>query len=230
MDLLRRVDRPRIIAEIKFRSPSAGEIRPRHSGDGVRIAAHYAGGGASAISVLADGPGFGGSPLAVRRIAEASRLPVLFKEFVLEAMQLDLAAAMGARYVLLIVRALASDELAALVRGAHTRGLVPIVEAADDAELDRALRCGADVIGVNARDLRTFRVDPVAAAAQVARIPSSHVAVYMSGVRDEDSFLRAADGRADALLIGEGLMRVADPARTLNTWLALSASRRMENG
>ncbi len=210
---------PHVIAEIKFRSPSAGAIRARQVGDVARLAHAYAAGGASAISVLADGPGFGGSPLNLRYAQVAAR-PMLFKEFVLSPLQLDLARAHGASYVLLLVCALQDEVLQHLVTQALQRGLAPLVEAANEAELERALACGARLVGINARDLHTFRVDPEEAARCVGRIPSDRQAIYMSGIRTKEDFLQAAKSRADALLIGEGLMAQGDPKGTLRDWLA----------
>lgn len=220
VERLRRVkgELPHVIAELKFRSPSAGVFRPRKAGDVVAIAQAYARGGASAVSVLADGPGFGGSPLNVRRVANSIDAPVLFKEFVLSEMQLDVAASMGACYVLLIVRALEPSRLQELVDACAVRGLAPVVEAASPAELDVALETGAAIVGFNARDLTSFDVDPAAAARAVNRIPPGRVAVYMSGIRSRGDFERVAGGRADAALIGEGLMRQGDPETTLKTW------------
>lgn len=217
MDALRRAEGgpPAVIAEVKFRSPSAGEIRRRTRGEGVRVAKSYERGGASVISVLADGPGFGGSPLLVRRVAEAVRVPVLYKGFVLDPLQVELAFDVGASLVLLLVRALSDPQLRSLNAAIEDLGMVPVVEAANAEEVDRALAAGATVVGVNARDLRTFRVDKAAARACIARIPRDRVAVFMSGVRSEDDFRDVAEGRADAVLIGEGLMRAEDPGARL---------------
>ena len=214
---LRRPDGagPRVIAEIKLRSPSAGSIRPRVPGALARIAAGYAQAGAAAVSVLCDGPGFGGSPLDLRRVAARVDVPVLFKEFVVHPVQLDLARAVGASYALLLVRVLSQNELAQLIAETRARGLEPVVEAADATELDRALDTDAGIVGVNARDLRSFDVDPERARSLVARIPRARVAVFMSGVRTRDDLARVADTRADAVLIGEGLMRHPDPGAAL---------------
>ena len=206
---------PAVMAEVKFRSPSAGEIRPSSQGEGVRIAQGYEQGGASVISVLADGPGFGGSPLLVRRIARAVGVPVLYKGFVLDSVQVELAFDVGASLVLLLVRALPDAELRSLITQIRSLGMEPVVEAANAEEVDRAVAAGSTIIGVNARDLRTFRVDKAAARACVARIPQSCVAVFMSGVRSEEDFREVAAGRADAVLIGEGLMRAEDPGARL---------------
>lgn len=221
VELLRRSpgQRPHVIAEIKHRSPSAGLIRARIPGGVAAIARAYEANGASAVSVLADGPGFGGSPLDVRRVSRAIRLPVLFKEFVLDELQLDLAVAMGASLVLLLVRALDRITLDTLVLAAASRGLVPVVEAADAAELDLALASAAAVIGLNARDLRTFRVDAGRATGLVENVPRDRIAVYMSGVETPEDLERVARGRADAVLIGTSLMRAADPGDALASLL-----------
>ncbi len=211
---------PRVIAEIKLRSPSAGEIRARKGGEIPGIARGYAAAGAAAVSVLCDGPGFGGSALDLRRVARCIPNPVLFKEFVIDPLQIDLARAVGASYVLLLVRVLDDHTLQHLIDSVRARGLEPVVEAADAQELSRALLTTATVIGINARDLRSFSVDANHASALVNRIPSDRVAVFMSGVRSADDFARVAQTRADAVLIGEGLMRSQDPGAQLAAWLA----------
>jgi indole-3-glycerol phosphate synthase len=220
---LRRVpgELPRVIAEIKRRSPSAGEIRGRERGDVAALAGAYVAGGAAAISVLCDGPGFGGSALDVRRAARAVRVPILFKEFVLDEVQLDVAQAVGASMALLIVRALSKERLHALVRASHERGLAPVVEAANPEELSRALDTDAEIVGVNARDLRTFKVDKSAALSALANVPPERIAVHMSGVHGALDLRDVASGRADAVLIGESLMRAPDPTRKLHELLCL---------
>lgn len=210
----------RIIAEIKLRSPSAGVIRARVPGDVAAIAAGYGSAGAAAVSVLCDGPGFGGSVLDVRRAAAVAKVPVLFKEFVLDPVQLAVARDMGASLVLLLVRALAEPELRTLVDMTLQLGLSPVVEAADIAELEVALRTGARIVGVNARDLRTFRVDPEAARRVLAQVPGDRIAVFMSGIRSAEDLAAVAAGRADAALVGEGLMRAASPPDRLAALLA----------
>ncbi len=122
---------------------------------------------------------------------------------------------MGASFVLLLVRALERDRLQTLVDEALALGLEPIVEAKDAGELETALATGAPVVGVNARDLGTFQVDPSRARQALALVPVDRVAVQMSGIRTRADYLDAAGGRADAVLIGEGLMRGPDPGRRL---------------
>ncbi len=208
-------DPPSVIAEVKFRSPSAGQIRPWSAGEGVRVAEAYQRGGASVISVLADGPAFGGSPLLVRRVARAVSVPVLYKGFVLDPLQIDLAFDVGASLVLLLVRALEEPELRSLIGYTRALGMEPVVEAANADEVDLAVALGSTIVGVNARDLSTFGVDMDAARAYAARIPSANVAVFMSGVRTGEDFRAVAQGRADAVLIGEELMRSEDPGARL---------------
>ncbi len=222
---LRRADGalPRVIAEVKFKSPSAGPIRAWRPGEGRRVARAYEAAGASAVSVLCDREGFGGGVLELRRVAAAIGLPVLFKEFVLDEAQVDLAAAAGARMVLLLVRALDADALARLVARCHARGLLPVVEAADEAEVEAALRTDAEVVGINARDLRTFEVDPARARRAIERVPPDRVAVYMSGVSHRDDLLALAGTRCDAVLVGTSLMRAPDPGARLAALLGRAA-------
>ncbi len=210
---------PSVIAEVKFRSPSAGAIRRWAPGEGVRVARAYERGGASVISVLADAPDFGGSPLLVRRISESVSIPVLFKGFVIDPVQVDLAFDVGASLVLLLVRALGDKVLESLIAHARALGMEPVVEAANAEEVDRAVALSVTVIGVNARDLQTFQVDLPMAHECVARIPPDRVAVFMSGVRTSDDFRKVAQGRADAVLIGESLMRAEDPGVRLSELL-----------
>lgn len=217
--LRRHAGAPRVIAEIKLQSPSAGRLRDREVGGIARLAREYVGGGATAVSVLCDGAGFGGTPLDVRRVVRAVPVPVLFKEFVLDPLQVSLAHALGARMVLLLVRALSPDALHALVDATLELGMVPVVEAADLREVQVALATRAPLVGVNARDLRTFRVDSEAALGVVEAVPTDRVAVHMSGITSADDLARVARGRADAVLIGEALIRAPSPGIRLREWL-----------
>ncbi|MDH5674646.1 MAG: indole-3-glycerol-phosphate synthase [Myxococcales bacterium] len=226
VDALRRrgAECPRVIAEIKLRSPSAGTIRVRRPGELQAIASAYASAGAAAISVLCDGPGFGGSPLDLRRVAASVARPVLFKEFVLAPLQLRLARAMGASLVLLLVRALERQQLRDLIAQSLDLGLVPLVEAADEAELELALATEAPVVGVNARDLKTFKVDPERALRAVAAVPADRVAVQMSGIASGAALSALGPTRADAVLVGEALMRAEQPGLELARWLGPAES------
>ena len=209
----------RVIAEVKFRSPSAGEIRPWRVGEGVKVAKAYADNGASVVSVLADAPGFGGSPQQVRRVAQAIEQPVLYKGFVLDETQVDLAFVLGASLVLLLVRALDDAQLLKLVNRIRQKGMEPVVEAANAKELERAIATSAPIVGVNARDLRTFRIDMEAAVEVLDRVPEDRVAVFMSGVKNRQDFDSIAKTRADAVLMGEVLMRASDPGAKLAEFL-----------
>ena len=177
--------------------------------------AAYEAAGAAAVSVLADGPGFGGSVLEVRRVAAVVDLPVLFKEFVVDPVQVDFARAAGASLVLLLVRCLSQPELTGLVAEVRAQGMEPVVEAANAEELSRALATQAAIVGVNARDLRSFEVDLDRAARCLGAVPAGRVAVFMSGVRSTEIYARIAETRADAVLIGEGLMQHPDPGLAL---------------
>jgi indole-3-glycerol phosphate synthase len=139
----------------------------------------------------------------------------LYKGFVVDPIQVDLAYDVGASLVLLLVRALHDSALRSLIERIRALGMEPVVEAANAEEVERALAAGSRIVGVNARDLSTFVVDKEAAADCVARIPDNHLAVFMSGVRSESDFREVAAGRADAVLIGEGLMRAPDPGARL---------------
>jgi indole-3-glycerol phosphate synthase len=210
---------PCVIAEIKHRSPSAGVIRARAADSVAQLARQYERGGAGAVSVLCDRVGFGGSVLDVRRARAACSLPVLFKEFVLDDQQVTLARAVGAHMVVLLVRAMPEDALHALVSEVERQGMAPVVEAADGQELAVALRTSAAIVGVNARDLRSFTVDSQHARTLIERIPAGRIAVHMSGVRCVEDLTSVASSRADAVLIGEGLMRASDPEALLRQWL-----------
>lgn len=226
----------RLIAEIKQRSPSAGELSRALSPADRALA--YARAGAAMISVLTDGPFFGGSFADLRACRDAldvelgdARPYLLCKEFVLDPVQLDHAAGAGADAALLIVRCLDGDPAAlpALVRAAEDRGLVPLVEVTHEDELARALSAGARVIGVNARDLDTLRMDPARAARVLAQIDPPLVAVHLSGLRAPEDVRVVAGGRADAALIGEALMREDDPRRLLAAMVEASRDRRAQS-
>ena len=165
--------------------------------------------------MLCDRAGFGGSALELRRVASRVDRPVLFKEFVLDSLQVHLAAAVGASMVLLLVRALDRETLHSLVEACHARGLAPVVEAADAREVAIAAQTSAEIIGINARDLRTFRVDPASARAAIEGVPAERVAVYMSGVSTSEDLRALARTRCDAVLIGTGLMAAPEPGARL---------------
>ena len=199
-----------LIAEVKRVSPSAGRL----ASAAVDVAAQaraYAAGGATAISVLCEGPHFGGSLDDLRVVREAVALPVLAKEFVVDPRQLPQLRAAGADAVLLLAALHPAARLARLVRQALDLGLEPLVEAHDERELERALRTAARVIGLNARDLRTLTVDPQRVVALASRVPGDRVVVAESGIRDAATVRDLRALGADAVLVGEALMRAGHP-------------------
>lgn len=201
-----------VVAEVKRRSPSAGPIAEGR--DAVRQAAGYVRGGAAAISVLADDAFFGGSPADVRAVCEsvAAEVPVLYKDVVVCPEQLELARACGASAVLLIAAALEQEELARLAHRTCELGLVPVVEVHDEEELGPALALPeVRVIGVNNRDLRTFAVDTRRSLELLPRVPGDRVRLAESGYRTPAEMARAWAAGADAVLVGEALMRAEDP-------------------
>ena len=208
-----------VIAEVKRRSPSAGRIRDDL--DPAERATLYAAHGAAAVSVLTDGPFFGGS-LADLRAAAVAGVPLLRKDFILDELQILEARAAGASAVLLIVRALGGDRLDLLLAAARAHGLEALVEVHTEAEVERALRAGAGVIGVNSRDLDSFHVDTAAAWRLLARVPGELIAVAESGMATADDVSRAAEAGADAVLVGSALSRATDPGAVLHAMTSVS--------
>lgn len=199
-----------LIAEVKRRSPSAGALADAL--DAPHRAAAYAAAGAAAISVLTDEPFFGGSLDDLRAVTAAVAVPALRKDFILAEEQLLEARAHGASAALLIVRALGPERLEVLQRFATSIGMETLVEVHTAAEIEAALAAGARVVGVNSRDLDTFRIDTPTAWALLRRIPADRVAVAESGMSSADDVRRAAEAGADAVLIGSALTRAGDPA------------------
>jgi indole-3-glycerol phosphate synthase len=209
-----------LIAEIKFRSPSAGPLS--HELGVPERARAYEAAGADMISVLCDSHFFGGSYEHLAEARESCSLPLLCKEFVLEERQLDLARAFGADAVLLIVRCLEPAQLALLMHAAVARELLPLVEVHTPAEAALALQLGAKCIGVNARDLDTLVMDSSLARETLASLPADVTRLHLSGLRTSDDVAQLRMSRADAALVGEVLMRQDDP-RPLLTQLARAA-------
>jgi indole-3-glycerol phosphate synthase len=200
-----------VIAEIKRRSPSKGDLAP-HLDPAVSAKA-YESGGASALSVLTDQPFFGGSVDDLQRARAAVEIAALRKDFVIDETQVYEARAVGADAVLLIAAALPDDELLSALRAlAGELGLDVLVEVHDEAEVDRALAAGATIVGVNARDLGTFGEDLGVSERLSSRIPPDVTAVAESAIRAPDDARRMADAGYDAVLVGEALVRSDDPA------------------
>ena len=198
-----------VIAEVKRRSPSSGTIR--NDLDPGERASRYSRHGAAAISVLTDGPFFGGSVDDLRTAVARAGVPVIRKDFILDELQIVEARAAGAAAVLLIVRALEGSRLEVLLACAREYGLEALVEVHTPAELDRALSVGAGILGVNSRDLDSFAVDTAAAWQVVQAVPADRIAVAESGMASVLDVERAAATGADAVLIGTALSAAADP-------------------
>jgi len=206
-------DGVRVIAEIKRRSPSRGEIRADF--DPVAIARAYTDAGAAAISVLTDESYFGGSLGALAAVRGVTALPLLRKDFVLDPYQIDEARVAGADAILLIVAALPEAELTALAKHAASVALEVLVEVHDEAELEIALASGAALIGVNNRDLRSFHTDLAVTERLAPRAAGRAVVVAESGIFGAADVERLARAGARGYLVGESLMREADPGLAL---------------
>ncbi|MHB8241169.1 MAG: indole-3-glycerol phosphate synthase TrpC [Solirubrobacteraceae bacterium] len=202
-----------VIAEFKRRSPSAGSLSERPSL--VETVAAYERGGAAALSILTEGPNFEGSLEDLRTARASCDLPLLRKDFVVDPYQLHEARAAGADAVLLIVAALEQEELAALHALALELGLDVLVEVHDRAELSRAIELGAGVIGINNRDLRDFSVDVERTERLVEDVPPGVLVVSESGIARPEQLARLHSRGVAAVLVGETLMRAADPAAAL---------------
>jgi indole-3-glycerol phosphate synthase len=207
-----RRDTVMVVAEVKRRSPSAGPIR--EDLDPAARAVLYAKHGAAAISVLTDGPYFGGSIEDLRAAVRQVPVPVLRKDFILDEVQVLQARAAGAAAVLLIVRAL-GPRLGPLLSYTAQQGLDALVEVHTADELLKALDAGATILGVNSRDLDTFMLDASAAWKIVSQVPAGCLAVAESGMLERRDVVDAAEAGADAVLIGTALSAAASPETLL---------------
>jgi indole-3-glycerol phosphate synthase len=210
-----------IIAEVKRRSPSGGEIRPGASA--ADLARLYARGGASALSVLTDYCYFGGANGDVLAARQAAQLPTLRKEFIVDAYQIYESRAISADAVLLIVRALSPAELHDLLALTHDLGMGALVETHSAAEVHTALEAGAQVIGVNNRDLDTLVTDVSLAPKLRPLVPAGIVCVAESGISQPEQIAALAAANVDAVLIGESLLRSDDPLAKLQALVAAGA-------
>jgi len=202
-----------VIAEVKRRSPSKGDLAPGL--DPAELASSYARGGAACLSVLTDAQWFGGSARDLREARQASGLPVLRKDFTVDPRDVVRARIMGADAVLLIAAALDDNQLMDFHAIAGELGLDALVEVHDEAELERAIAIGADLIGVNQRDLVTFEVDTDRAVRVGAAMPPGVVRVAESGIRGPDDARRLVEAGFHAVLVGESLVTSDDPARSV---------------
>jgi indole-3-glycerol phosphate synthase len=206
------------IAEFKRRSPSLGWNR--EDAKAVEVARVYAAAGAAALSVLTDGPFFGGGLDDLTTAHTVTSLPIMRKDFIVDPYQLAEARAAGADAALLIVAALSDGELSALLAVGALYGLELLVEAHDAEEVARAVKAGAPIIGVNNRDLKTFTLDRELAARLRPAIPADRIVIAESGIRNAADVARLGAAGIDAMLVGETLMRAEDPGATLRALLA----------
>ena len=198
-----------VIAEVKRRSPGAGEIRPGL--DPGALALEYQEAGAAALSVLTDARYFGGSLEDLRAARAASSLPALRKDFIIDPLQVLEARAAGADAILLIVRILEDEPLRDLRVQAESLGMTALVEVHTPRELDRALASGAEVVGVNNRDLATFTTDLAVTESLLEALPRSGVLVSESGIRTGEDVARLGRAGVHAVLVGESLLRAPVP-------------------
>jgi indole-3-glycerol phosphate synthase len=202
-----------VIAEFKRRSPSAGALR--RAPDLEQILSAYERGGAVAISILTEGPNFGGSLDDLRSARGACALPLLRKDFIVDPYQLLEARAAGADAVLLIVAALSSTQLRELFAQARGLELDVLVEVHDREELENALDIGAEVVGINNRDLRDFSVDLERTERLMAHVPSGVAVVSESGIAAPEQLRALHAHGVQGVLVGESLMRAPDPTAAL---------------
>lgn len=203
----------RVIAEVKRRSPSKGELAAGL--DPARTAGAYADFGAAAISVLTDEKFFGGDLGDLEAVRAAVDLPVLRKDFVLGEYQVLQSRAHGADAVLLIVAALDRDDLSRLLEYTRILGMDALVEAHTAEEMDMTLDCGAGIVGINNRDLRTFETDLETTRRLAPLVPDGHVLVSESGIHSREQVVELQKLGVNAVLVGEALVSAPDPARKL---------------
>lgn len=214
-------DRVAVIAEVKRSSPSKGRLAAIV--DPAALAADYESGGAAVISVLTERHRFGGSLDDLTAVRRAVDVPLLCKDFIVSSYQLWEARAHGADLALLIVAALEQNALVSLVERARSLGLTPLVEVHTVDEVERAVDAGADLIGVNARNLKTLDVDRGLFARLAPHIPDRAVRVAESGVRGPHDVIEYARAGADAVLVGESLVTGRDPRSAVADLVAAGA-------
>jgi len=210
-----------VIAEVKRCSPSKGALSA--IADPAELASDYAAGGAAAISVLTEQRRFGGTLDDLRAVRARVDVPVLRKDFLTTSYQLWEARAAGADLALLIVAALEQSALESLIERSRSIGLTPLVEVHDEAELERALAADADLIGVNARNLKTLEIDRTTFERLAPMIPEGVVKVAESGIRGPHDVIEYAKQGANVVLVGETLVRDADPRASVADLVAAGA-------
>jgi indole-3-glycerol phosphate synthase len=217
-----------VIAEVKRCSPSKGALAA--IADPAALAADYESGGASVISVLTERRRFGGTIDDLAEVRNRVEIPVLRKDFIVTSYQLWEARAYGADLALLIVAALEQQALISLIERAESIGLTPLVEVHTEEELTRAVDAGAKVIGVNARDLATLKVDRTTFARIAPQVPSNIIKIAESGVRGPHDLLAYAASGADAVLVGESLVTGKDPRSAVADLVAAGTHPALRQG
>jgi len=212
-----------LIAEVKKASPSAGIIDPNF--DPVRQAKRYLEGGASCMSILTDEKYFQGHLSYLVEISKISPAPLLRKDFTVHECQIYEASVSGADAILLIVAALDDEQLRRLYDAAREIQLDVLVEVHDLPEMERALDLGADLIGINNRNLKTFTTDLATTERLAEEVSDDVILVSESGLKNTEDAQRALDAGANAILVGETLMRHQDPTRAIEEYLALRVSK-----
>jgi indole-3-glycerol phosphate synthase len=216
-----RRDGSSVIAEVKRRSPSKGDLA--EIADPAALATAYQHGGAAAVSVLTEVRRFGGSLADLDAVRAAVEIPVLRKDFVVDPYQLLESRAHGADLVLLIVAALPGDQLPGLYDRSLELGLTPLVEVHDEPEAERAVGLGASLVGVNARDLRTLEVDPATFGKLAPVLPDDVVRVAESGIGTPADVRRLVGEGADVVLVGEALVGDGDPSAAVRAMTGVTA-------
>ncbi len=207
---------PGIIAEIKRRSPSAGQIQGGLDREGVaNLSRLYAAGGAAAISILTEAQFFGGSAEDLAVVKQETRLPVLMKDFILDEYQLFFARAIGADSILLIARILEDSQLRVFLEQGRELGFEPLVEVHNREELARAIRAGAVLIGINNRDLQTLETDLAVTRGLLPGIPADRVVVSESGIKTRKEIEGLWGLGVRGFLIGESLLKARNPTQKL---------------
>jgi len=207
-----------VIAEVKKASPSKGVLRERFVP--AEIAASYQRGGAACLSVLTDAPFFQGSAAYLQQARDACTLPVLRKDFIVDAYQVFEARAMGADAILLIAACLDDAAMAEFESQAQALGMAVLVEVHDGAELERALRLSTPLVGINNRNLRSFEVSLDTTLALLPRIPADRLLVTESGILASSDVARMRAAGVNAFLVGEAFMRAAEPGEALSALFA----------
>lgn len=216
-----RGPRVRVIAEIKRASPSEGVLNPLF--DPRNVAQDYAGGGAAALSVLTEMDYFHGDLLHLRRARSYMALPVLRKDFIVEDYQVYQSRLARADALLLIATALPAEDLERLLTLTHSLGMAALVETHDEADLEKALNCGAKIVGINNRDLKTLQIDLAHTERLAPLVPPEVILVSESGLKSRPDIERMAAAGADAVLIGSVLMKTDLPQILLRQWITVPA-------